>query len=150
MSSGASNSKRRGPDGYGKVGNHRGCGVAGDYARIAVEGHSGKISAGVDQRQNGRPIVPGDADAAKQNLRIAVHADGRAKWIACRAVIEDLSCAETLELTRAVKLAVRVNVDSRTDVARYFGACERNLTAESRFDTEWTVIANDICVVGGE
>src|SRR5712671_5617813 len=148
MSSGATNTRRRGPGGYGKVGNHRGCGVAGDYARVAVEGHSGKISAGVDQRQNGGSIVLGDVDAAQQRLRVAIHADSRAKRIARRPVIEDLSRTETLELTRAVKLAVRINIYGWTRVASYEGTRKRNLTAKAGLDAERTVIANDILAIG--
>jgi len=142
MSSGATNSRRRGPGGYGNVGNHRGCGVAGDYARVAVEGHSGKISAGVDQRQNGGPIVLGDVDAAQQRLRVAIHADSRAKRIAGRPVIEDLSRAETFELTRAVKLAVRINIYRWTRVAGYQSTGKRDLTSEPGLDTERTITAN--------
>src|SRR6266851_3594397 len=148
MSSGATNTRRRGPGGYGKVRTHRGCGVAGDYARVAVEGHSGKISAGVDQRQNGGSIVLGDVDAAQQRLRVAIHADSRAKRIARRPVIEDLSRTETLELTRAVKLAVRINIYGWTRLSSYEGTRKRNLTAKAGLDAERTVIANDILAIG--
>lgn len=148
MGSGATNSRRRGPGGYGKVGNHRGCRVAGDYARVAVEGHSGKIDAGVNERQNGGPIVLGDANAPQQRLGVTIHANGRAERFAGRTVIEDLSCAETLELTRAVKLAVGINIYGWTRVASYEGTDKRNLTAKTGLDSERTVVANDILAIG--
>jgi len=104
--------------------------------RVSRKGYAAKIHTGIDERQEGGPVIVRNGAAADKCLGVSIDADTCAGGIAAAAIVLNLICAGE------PSLAVAVEVDAGTGVTGNLDVGQSSLAAETSGNTHRAIAPN--------